>query len=164
MARLSELKTESLTASLISTAPTGTNPPDSAFARITMSGSTLKAVRGQERSGAVHAGLHFIQNEERAVPAAEFLGGEQVVRVRNADTAFGLHRLHDERRELVRGQVPLQFDEIAERDALRAGQHGAEARAPERVAHQRERTAGQAVERTLGIKQSVAAGVARART
>ena len=40
MARLSELKTESATASVISTAPTGTRPPESALARITMSGST----------------------------------------------------------------------------------------------------------------------------
>ena len=41
-------------------------------------GLDLKVVRGQERSGAVHAGLHFVQNEESAVAAAEFLRGEKV--------------------------------------------------------------------------------------
>src|SRR5260370_34545886 len=100
---------------------------------------------GQERSGAVHAGLHFVQNEESAVPAAEFLGAEKVVRVGNADASLGLHWLHDERSELARGQMALQFDEIAKRDALGARQHGPEAGAPERIAHQRERGASPAL-------------------
>ena len=78
-------------------------------------GFDLKVVGGEKRSGAVHAGLHFVQHEERAVAPAEFLRGEKVARVGNADAAFGLHRLHDEGGELAGGQMLLQLVEIAER-------------------------------------------------
>src|ERR1019366_1528006 len=97
--------------------------------------------------------------EEGAVAAAELLHGGKVARVRNADAAFGLQGLHDEGGEPARRQMPLQRVEIAERDDLGAGQHGAEALAPERIAHQRERATSQSVERAMGVKQSIATGV-----
>ena len=53
----------------------------------------------------------------------------------------------------------LELIEIAERDALGSTQHGAEAVAPEGVAHQGERAAGEPVKTAIGEKQAGAVGV-----
>ena len=63
-------------------------------------GMHVVVMRGEKFPGSVHAGLHFIENEERAMFAAEICGIGNIMRVRDANTGFGLNGLKDERREL----------------------------------------------------------------
>ena len=86
-------------------------------------------MRRQKRAGPVHAGLHFVQHEKRAVSPAERLRRSKIARVRNADAAFGLDRLHDERGELAGRQLLLERVQVAEGNALRPGSTGRNRRA-----------------------------------
>jgi hypothetical protein len=53
-------------------------------------GLHIEMVRRQESSGAIHAGLHFIKDEERARPPARLLGLPQIGWRGYLDSAFGL--------------------------------------------------------------------------
>ena len=114
---------------------------------------------GEERASAVHAGLHFIQHQQRPVPAAQFSNLLEVPGRGQPDACLGLNRLDDERREPLRCQLLFERCQIAEWHRFRPAQHGAEALAPERIAHQRKRAAGQSVERAIGVQQAGAPGV-----
>src|SRR5690349_7890486 len=60
---------------------------------------------GREKAaGPVHAGLHFIQYEERTVATTEGLGSSEVLSIRHADSAFTLNRLQNQRRESPGGK------------------------------------------------------------
>ena len=106
---------------------------------------------GEEGAGAVHAGLHFIQHQQRPVPAAQLSNLLEVAGRGQPDACLGLNRLDDERREPLRCQLLFERCQIAERHRFRLRQHGTEALAPEGIAHQRKRAAGQTVERTIGV-------------
>ena len=54
-----------------STAPIGTNPPDSALARQIMSGLQTPVLEREKAPGAPDAGLHLVADEQRAGLAAQ---------------------------------------------------------------------------------------------
>ena len=116
-------------------------------------------MRGEELPGAIHARLHLVEHEQAAVSLAERLCFGEILGRRNPDACLSLNRLDDEGRDLPGGESLLERPEIAERDGVRVGKQGAEAVAPEGVAHQGQGAAGQAVERAVGVEQPGAVGV-----
>ena len=68
----------------------------------------------EKRPGAVHPGLNFVQREQRAVTPAERLRAPQVVRIWNADSRLGLHRLHDEGRIAFTFKLFLKRTQVSE--------------------------------------------------
>ena len=115
-------------------------------------------MRGEERAGAEHAGLDFVQDEEGSILRAEGLGFLQVVLWRDDDAGFGLHGLDEERRVVFGLQFLLQRRDVAEGDGRGVGEHGSELAAPERFVHQRERAAGKAVKSAVAVEESFASG------
>ena len=69
-------------------------------------GFDLVVMRGEEAACAVHAGLHFIEHEQRAVAGAKRVGFFKIIGIRQANAGFGLDGLDEERRELPGRQLP----------------------------------------------------------
>ena len=67
--------------------------------------------------------------------AEQFRSG-QIVRRRDPHTTFSLHRLYDECRVSLQGELPFQRIDIAEWDGVRAMQHLPEAFPQGGLAHQ----------------------------
>ncbi len=141
----------------ISTAPHGTWPPESAFASSTMSGSTLQCSTARKRPVRPRPGLDFVGHEQRAVAAADLGGGRKVAVRRHVD-ALALDRLDEESRDLARRDRALQRREVVERHARRVRQQRLEAVAEDRVAVERQRAVGQAVERMIAEYDARPAG------
>jgi len=112
----------------------------------------------EEPAGAVHAGLHFVEDEQRAISRTELLRFAQIIAVRQPNAGFGLYWFHEKRRALVCRQLPFERGEVVERNGECVRQHRAELAAPEIVAHQRESAAGESVKRAVGVDQPGLAG------
>ena len=138
---------------VISTAPTGTSPPLSAFARITMSGSISVVVGSEKLARAIHSRLDFVGNEQRSVLAAKFLCIPKIVGLRETNSRFALNRLNEERSESPRFQQISKSLQVAKRDSVRTLQHRSKSIAPELVTHERQRTAGESMKCAVGVDQ-----------
>ena len=114
---------------------------------------TVELVSRQKRPCAIHASLHFIEHKQRSEAMAEFPRAAKIIGRRYADACLRLHRLHDECREPLRRQFRLKRRGIAEGNCRGIGQHGPEAVAPERIAHQGQRAAGEAVKRAVRVQE-----------
>ena len=80
----------------VSTAPTGTCPPDSDFDKSTMSGSIPQCSQARKRPvRLLEPGLHLIGDKQRAVFATQLERGAQVI-ARGHRDALALDRLDDE--------------------------------------------------------------------
>src|SRR6266702_2304236 len=124
----------------VSTAPTGTWPPDS-----------------EEAAGAAHAGLDLVGDEQRAVFLTERSRTRQELVGGHVD-ALALDRLDDEGRDLARGQRFFQRGKIVEWDRGAARQQRLEAGTEVRIARQRQRAIGQAMIAVGAIDDARAAG------
>src|ERR1700722_6768105 len=80
---------------------------------------------------------------------AQRLCAPQIISIGDADSSLGLNGLDDECREALALQFAFQRGQIAERDRSSIRQKRAKSFAPEFVAHQREGSAGQPVERVF---------------
>ena len=103
-------------------------------------------------AGASEPGLDLVDDEHRAVAPAQLLRGLQVARGRKRHHA-ALDRLDDEGGDVLRAQLRLQAREVAERNALAAGQQRAEALLEELVADQRQRPERDAVKAAVAGDQ-----------
>ena len=110
----------------ISTAPTGTWPPESALASSTMSGSMPQCSTARNLPVRPMPGLDLVGDEQRPVAAAKVLHAAQIVLVRQ-DHALALDRLDDERRDAARRERLLERREVVERDAHAVRQQRLEA-------------------------------------
>ena len=111
----------------VSTAPTGTWPPESAFAKQHHVGLDAPVLDREEAAGAAEAGLDLVGDEQRAVLAAE-LGAPREVVVGRHVHALALDRLDDEGRDLARRERALERGEIVERDLDAVRQEAARSR------------------------------------
>ncbi len=116
-------------------------------------------VRRQKRSGAVHAGLHFVENKERSVVPAQRLRGGKVVGIRNPYAALGLHGLDEECGVAPGGELLFQSFEVPERHRVGLGKERAKSTAPVLAIHERQRATGQTMKSTVRVEQTRAPGV-----
>jgi len=65
-----------------------------------------------------------------------------------------LNWFNNERRETFAGKVSLKRDNIIECNRFGFGQQRSKSLAPERISHQRQRAAGQAMEGTVCVEQA----------
>ena len=125
-ARIIELNSLSKMSLRMPTAPTGTKPPESAFAIRIMSGSAPQCSTAHMRPGAAEARLHLVGDEQRAVLLAEARRLAQVVGPGDVH-AVALDRLDDEGRDVARSERALERGQVVEGDSPAAGQHRPEA-------------------------------------
>ena len=119
-------------------------------------GLDVPVLAGEEFSGAADAGLDLVDDEQRAVAAAERFGALEIVVV-GQDHALALDRLDHERRHLAVRQRAVERGEIVERHADAIRQQRLEAAAEGVIAVQRKRPIGQAMERMAAIGDAGAA-------
>ena len=62
---------------------------------------------GEHLAGAPHAGLHFIEDQQRAKLVAQLAHRGQIARRRQNHPAFALNRLKDHRRDVIAGLFAL---------------------------------------------------------
>ena len=112
---------------------------------------------GEPVAGAADAGLDLVEDQERAVLAAELAQAGEVAGRRDVDAALALHRLDDERgrRAVDRGARGV---EIAERHDGLVAQQRLVGIAVLRLADHLERAERAAVERVLGRDEAHPAG------
>ena len=79
-------------------------------------------------------------------------------RRRYSDSALGLYRLDEKRRELSGAKLFLDARDVSEGNRFGLGQQRAESFPPERIVHQRQSAASQPVKRALAIEQRIAFG------
>jgi len=108
-------------------------------------GLDIEVMRGKEAPGAKHAGLHFVQHQQRPITRAKLLGVMQIISGGKHDSAFRLHGLDKKCSVVLRSEFLPQRIEVTERNCGCVWEHGAELSAPERFAHQRKSAAGQPV-------------------
>src|SRR5450432_3642389 len=111
----------------------------------------IEVMRGEELSRAIHAGLHFIEDKHGTCLFADGFGVLQIRWSGDADARFTLNGLHDEGRELPRGQMLFKGIGIAKRDCLRLRQQRAEAVLPESISHEGKGATGKPVEGSFRI-------------
>src|SRR5262245_16119952 len=116
-------------------------------------------MRREETPAAVESCLHLIEHEQHAVPVADLARRAQITGAGSADAGLARNRLEEQRRIFARGCRSFQRIEIIERNLERLRQHRTESTAPERIAHQRESAAGEAMERALRVNKPGPAGV-----
>ena len=118
-----------------------------------MSGSSRQCSSANHAAGSPEAGLDLVDDEQRPVAPASGLRGQQVVGRRRRDHA-PLHRLDDERGDVLLAQLALERVEVAERDARAAGQQRAEAFLEELIADDRQRSERHPVEARIAREQA----------
>ena len=107
----------------------------------------------EEAPGTAEAGLDLVGDEQCPVFAAEREGAREIAVVRHVH-ALALDRLDQERRDLARGERPLQSLEIVERDFETVRQERLEAVAEHCVGIDRQRPVAQAVEGVRAIDEA----------
>ena len=86
-----------------------------------MSGATPKCSRGEHLAGAADARLHFVEDQQNAVPVAQRAQSLQEAVRRHEVTALALDRLDQNRRDFVRRHVADEqhlLDVVEHRRAL----------------------------------------------
>ena len=117
----------------VSTAPTGTYPPDSALETVMMSGSSAPVFVAEEFPRAAESRLDLVDDQQRLVPPTELLHLLPVVGRRHVD-ALPLNRLHDECRHVPPPHLGAQGRDIPEGHGGGARQQVAETLAEVRAA------------------------------
>src|SRR5580692_6652629 len=117
----------------------------------------IELVRGEERSCAKHAGLHFVDHEQRAGLAAKLLRLLQIRFRRNPDPCFGLNRFQHQCRVAFASQGAFERARIAIVHTHRVLEERTEAFAPKGVVHQGKGPGSEAVEAASGVNNSSAA-------
>ena len=112
---------------------------------------------GQKSSGAPHARLHFVIDEQRAVLAAELLRGEEITGGREVH-AFALDRFDDEARDVTLLQFRLERSQIVEWNRPAMRQERGETIAEAIVAIDRERAGAEAVKGFFAMDDGRLAG------
>ena len=105
----------------------------------------------EQPPGTAEAGLHLVHAEERPVAAAELLRAREVAVGRQVH-ALALHRLDEEERDVLAGELALERLEVVPGHAREAGQQRPEALGELRARVGRERPERQPVERVLGAR------------
>src|SRR6266576_3167879 len=77
----------------------------------------------------------------------------KILRRRHPDARFRLNRFYDESGETLAGEFPLKRVHVIERNRFGFGKEWSKSLAPERISHERERAAGQAMEGAVCIEQ-----------
>ena len=119
-------------------------------------------LESEEIAGAADAGLDLVGDEEDPVGIAKFPHRFDEALRRGDDSRFALDGLQDDRGGVARVLLHqgLECLDVAVREELDASRHGFERRALVRLARQRERAHGAAVETAFSCEDAAAAGQA----
>ena len=143
-----------------SSAPIG-RPPPSPLARVMTSGCDAVGLVGEPGAGAADAGLHLV---ERRAARRRSRGGRrgrgQVAGRRRDDAALAQDRLEQHHRRSGRSTAAAQRVDVAVRHVAHAAGQRLERRAAWRLAGERQRAHGAAVEGALGGDDLGPAGAA----
>ncbi len=120
-------------------------------------GDDAPLLEGEERAGTSDPALDLVDGEERAVPVAQIGGFAQIVLGRD-ENALALDRLDDERGDVAGFQLATERVEVAEGDALAAGEQVTEPMSELAASVEREGARRQAMERVVGEQDPRTAG------
>src|ERR1700694_3374886 len=79
--------------------------------------------------------------------------GTKILRRRHLNARFRLNWFYDESGETLAGEFPLKRVHVIERNRFGFGKKRSKSIAPERVSHERQRAAGQAMEGAVCVEQ-----------
>src|ERR1041384_1027744 len=116
-------------------------------------------MRCQKRAGAIHAGLHFVENKERSVMPAQRLHRWKIIEIRNPYAAFGLYGLNEECGIAPGCELPFQSFEVPERHVVGLGKERAKSAAPVLAIHERQCATRQTMKSAVRIEQPISSSV-----
>ena len=122
-----------------------------------MSGLTFQWLIGEHLAGASQARLHFVYDQQNAVPVADFADAREVVVGRDLDAAFALNGFQNDGGSFV-GDERFNGGGVVERREAAAGQHRLERLTVDFAARHRQRPHRFAVVRAVGRDEIGLAG------